>query len=88
MPIWIAFVVFAAVHLLSLYLLRASGTWELLFGEHVETRSGAEADPLLDADGDWIDNHSFWTLDADPDEGPADADDATAFWGTGHSEAG
>ncbi len=86
MPIWIAFVVFAAVQLLSLYLLRASGTWQLLFGEMADVARAPTPDPLQDSDRDWIDNHEFWELH--PDIDGELADEAAAFWGTGHSEAG
>lgn len=86
MPIWIPFVVFAAVHLLSVYLLRASGTWQMLFGEVIDLARAPAVDPLQDEDRDWIDNHEFWELHPDIDDLPAD--DAAAFWGTGHSEAG
>ena len=86
MPLWIALAVFAAVHLLSVYLLRASGTWQTLSGEAIDIARAPAADPLQQDDRDWIDNHEFWELDPDAAEEPAD--DAAAFWGIGHSEAG
>lgn len=88
MPIWIPLAVFAAVHLLSVYLLRASGTWNTLFGTVIDLARAPAADPLQQEDRDWIDNHEFWELHPDLDDGAEAVDDAAAFWGTRHSEAG
>ena len=86
MPLWIVLAVFVAVHSLSLYLLRASGTWRVLFGEAVDLARAPADDPLQHEDREWIDNHAFWELHPDIDDDAAD--EAAAFWGTGQSEAG
>jgi hypothetical protein len=80
MTVQLAVGVFVVVHALSVYLLRASGVWRLLFARVFDLRPEATPDPLRAAPRGWIENHSFWDL-AEP---PADeADDAEIiFWGS------
>ena len=75
MSIWVACAVFGAVHLFSVYVLRTSGTWAVLFAPALRLAERTP-DPLAASPRGWIENHEFWEL-TDPEE-PADE---TAFWG-------
>lgn len=83
----IAIAVFVVVHVLCGYLLRASGTWRVLFGPTLDLPVDRSVDPLTAGGRDWIDNHEFWELAAD-DSGTEALDDEVAFWGERHIEAG
>lgn len=74
MSIWIAGTVWCAVHVFSLYVLRASNTWNVLFAP-VPRLAERTPDPLAASPRGWIENHEFWDLDH---QAPADDDE---FWG-------
>jgi hypothetical protein len=77
--------VFVVVHALSVYLLRASGTWSVLFAQVFDLRPDMTPDPLRAAPRGWIENHSFWDL---PDEREDTEDAEILFWGDRRSRTG
>ena len=78
--------VFCVVHVLSAYLLRASGVWQVLFARVFDLRPDQTPDPLRVAPRGWIENHSFWELTEDDADDDTDAE--VAFWGARRSRAG
>ena len=85
MSMQVAVGAYLVVHLLSVYLLRASGVWRLLFAPFLDLSPDRSLDPLRQAPRGWIENHSFWDLAEDPDE-PEDAE--VAFWGQPRRKTG
>ena len=85
MSVELAVGVFGVVSVLSMLLLRASGTWRVLFAPFLDLRPDRTPDPLRQAPRGWIENHSFWTLDDDVDD---TEDDEVAFWGERRRHAG
>jgi len=79
MTVAVAVGVYLVVHALGVYLLRASGTWRVLFAPALELGPDKTPDPLQVAPRGWIENHSFWDL-ASPEAAPTD-DDEQVFWG-------
>lgn len=79
--------VFAVVHALSVYLLRASGAWQVLFTPVQDLRPDRTPDPLRAAPRGWIENHSFWDLSEDDTE-DEDTDAEVIFWGQRRSRTG
>lgn len=86
MTVQVAVGVYLVVHVLSMYLLRASGTWRELFARVLHLAPDRTPDPLRVAPRGWIENHSFWDLDDTPAEPAADAE--IAFWGTRRRNVG
>jgi hypothetical protein len=78
MTIWIACAVFGAVHVFSVYVLRSSGTWAVLFAPALQLAE-RDPDPLTESPRGWIENHEFWELSES--EAPAHETPETAFWG-------
>ena len=78
MTIWVACAVYGAVHLFSVYVLRSSGTWAVLFAPALRL-SERTPDPLAESPRGWIENHEFWELT--DHENPADENPESAFWG-------
>lgn len=78
--------VFCVVHALSVYLLRASGAWRVLFSRVFDLAPDQTPDPLRVAPRGWIENHSFWELSEDEADDAPDAE--VAFWGQRRSRAG
>lgn len=70
--------VYVLVHLMGVYLLRASGTWRVLFTPVFDLAPDKTPDPLRVAPRGWIENHSFW--DMVPDEAE-DQTEEQVFWG-------
>lgn len=85
MTVQMAVGVFGVVSVLSMFLLRASGTWTVLFAPFLDLRPDRTPDPLRQAPRGWIENHSFWDL-ADDDSEAEDAE--VAFWGERRRQAG
>ena len=74
MPVLLLVAVYCIVHLVALYLTRASGVFGDLFGRDWSLLHAGDGSELLAAaSGDWIDNHAFWELS----ELPRQAD---GFW--------
>jgi hypothetical protein len=87
MTVQVAVGVFVVVHALSVYLLRASGVWKVLFTHVRNLAPDVTPDPLRVAPRGWIENHAFWDLDEDDER--ADEDDAEViFWGSRQRRAG
>ena len=87
MSVEVAVGVYAVVHTLSVYLLRASGVWQILFAPVLNLLPDETPDPLRVAPRGWIENHVFWDLG--PEEGDTTAADEEAmFWGTRRSNVG
>jgi hypothetical protein len=80
MSVWSAIVVYTTVHALGLYLLRASGTWDVIFAPRRPDNGSPVADPLRSSPTGWIENHEFWDLDDEAGERPARSL-GEAFWG-------
>lgn len=81
MTVQIAVGVYLVVHLVGVYLLRASGTWRVLFAPMLNLAPDKTPDPLRVAPRGWIENHSFWDLGSESDDEvhePGDADQD--FW--------
>ncbi len=87
MSIEVAIGVYLAVHVLSAYLLRASGVWKILFGPVLDLLPDRTPDPLRVAPRGWIENHAFWDLASDDDNDEA-ADEEAIFWGIRHAKVG
>ncbi len=86
MTVQVAVGVYAVVNVLSVVLLRSSGTWRVLFAPFLDLRPDRTPDPLRQAPRGWIENHSFWDMaDDEPDEVD---DDEVAFWGQRRRTAG
>lgn len=85
MTVQLAVGVFGVVSVLSMFLLRASGTWRVLFAPFLDLRPDRTPDPLRQAPRGWIENHSFWELG---DDTPEAEDDEVAFWGERRRQAG
>ncbi len=85
MTVEVAIGVYLIVHVLSVYLLRASGTWRVLFAR-ILPAPDRTPDPLRVAPRGWIENHSFWDLH--PTETGDDTDAEVIFWGDRRSNAG
>lgn len=85
MTVQLAVGVFSVVSMLSMFLLRASGTWRVLFAPFLDLRPDRTPDPLRQAPRGWIENHSFWDLGDDAAE---TEDDEVAFWGERRRQAG
>ncbi len=67
MPVVILVVVYGFVHLLAIYLTRASGVYVDLFGrDWTRLHAGDGSEVLAAASGEWIDNHAFWELSDAP----------------------
>ncbi len=81
MTVQLAVGVFVVVHALSVYLLRASGTWTVLFARILDLRPDMTPDPLRAAPRGWIENHSFWDLPDPRDDSPEEEDAEILFWG-------
>jgi len=83
MSIQIAVGVYLVVHVLSAYLLRASGVWQIVFGPSLDLLPDRTPDPLRVAPRGWIENHVFWDLTPDkPDTIDEDEDEEVIFWGS------
>lgn len=87
MTVEVAVGVFVIVHALSVYLLRASGVWKILFARVWNLAPDAAPDPLRVAPRGWIENHSFWDLAEDEAESQED-DAELIFWGSRQRRAG
>ncbi len=85
MTVEVALGVYVIVHVIGVYLLRASGAWEVLFAR-VLPAPDRTPDPLRVAPRGWIENHSFWDLE--PEAPDLDADAEVIFWGSRRSSAG
>ena len=85
MTVQVAVGVYAVVHVLSVLLLRSSGTWRVLFAPFLDLRPDRTPDPLRQAPRGWIENHSFWDMAEEPAE---TEDDEVAFWGQHRRTAG
>ncbi len=90
MPVVTLVVVYSVVHVLAIYLTRASGVYVDLFGrDWTRLHAGDGSEVLAAASGEWIDNHAFWELSDGPR--PRDRfwdDEADETTGTdGHSGA-
>ncbi len=83
MSVQLAVGVYLAVHALGLYLLRASGTWRVLFAPMLPLAPDKTPDPLKVAPRGWIENHSFWDLPTQTDDDETPEDEEQVFWG-GH----
>ena len=79
MTVAVAVGVYVAVHAIGLYLLRASGTWRVLFARVLNLSPDKTPDPLQAAPRGWIENHAFWDLPSP--ESVSSADDEQVFWG-------
>ena len=86
MTIWIAISVYAVVHLFGAYVLRASGTWAVLFAPAMRLAVPGP-DPLASSPRGWIENHEFWDL-ADETETVEEQVDDDPFWGRRSGTAG
>ncbi len=78
MSIELAAGVYVLVHVMGLYLLRASGTWRVLFTRVLDLAPSKTPDPLRVAPRGWIENHSFWDMAPDETE---DQTEEQVFWG-------
>lgn len=85
MTVQLAVGVFGVVSVLSMFLLRASGTWRVLFAPFLDLRPDRTPDPLRQSPRGWIENHLFWELG---DDAPEAEDDEVAFWGERRRQAG
>lgn len=84
MSLQVAVGAYVVVHAMSVYLLRASGVWAILFGPVLNLMPEKSHDPLRQAPRGWIENHEFWEL---AEEAPPAADAEVAFWGDRQTEA-
>ncbi len=84
----LAVAVYLVVHVVSGYMLRASGTWKVLFAPVLPAAPEATPDPLRVAPRGWIENHSFWDLHPDEDEAEQAQPDEDVFWGPSHHDVG
>ncbi|MGI9624620.1 MAG: hypothetical protein ACR2PK_17440 [Acidimicrobiales bacterium] len=85
MSLQVAVGTYVVVHAMSVYLLRASGVWAILFGPILSLTPEKTHDPLRQAPRGWIENHAFWDL---AEEAPPEADAEVAFWGNREAQAG
>lgn len=83
MSVQIALGVYLVVHALGVYMLRASGTWQVLFAGDLALQPDKTPDPLRVAPRGWIENHTFWDDFETEVEAPAQADPERVFWGSG-----
>jgi hypothetical protein len=81
MWIWVAMAVFFVVSVFATYILRASGTWAILFAPKVVLEGESDHNPLASSPRGWIENHAFWDLVDDTDTDDADLDAEQEFWG-------
>jgi hypothetical protein len=82
MSIWIASSVFATVIVFCVYVLRASGAWEVLFAPRLRFDLDRDHNPLASSPRGWIENHEFWNLVEEETDEEAEIDPAEVFWGT------
>lgn len=75
--------VYAVVHALAVYLLRASGALEDLLRRDIVIDLSADPDPLAAAPQGWIENHEFWKLEV----ADFDGEEESGFWGDELPEA-
>ena len=81
MTIQVAFGVYLVVHALGVYMLRASGTWQVLFAASLDLQPDKTPDPLKVAPRGWIENHTFWDDFDATETTPAEDDHERVFWG-------
>ena len=62
MSLWIALAVFATVILFSIFVLRTSGAWVLLFSNGLRVSAERHVNPLASSPRGWIENHEFWEI--------------------------
>ena len=87
MTVGVAIGVYIVVHAIGVYLLRASGTWHVLFAPVLALSPDKTPDPLQVAPRGWIENHSFWDLASPPEETHSE-DAEQVFWGANKRDAG
>ncbi len=67
MPVLLLVAVYSVVHVVAIYLTRASGVYIDLFGrDWSRLHAGDGSEVLAAASGEWIDNHAFWELSDAP----------------------
>lgn len=80
MTVQVAVGVYLVVHVVGVYLLRASGTWRVLFAPVLHLSPDKTPDPLRVSPRGWIENHSFWDFGAGDEADPGDTEQV--FWGS------
>ena len=88
MSIQVAVGAYLVVHVLSVYLLRASGVWRVLFAPFLDLAPDRTPDPLRQAPRGWIENHAFWDFGDEADEADETEDAEVVFWGVRRRNVG
>ena len=82
MSVWVALAVFAMVFLFSIFVLRVSGAWMMVFSDGPQVSAERQVNPLASSPRGWIENHEFWDLVDETNAGDDELDAEQAFWGS------